>query len=261
MGQNKEPIIGFIETKNIIPDILHCFLRVSDKLIGSLRSDLQQMENTFSNNIELNIYFKKYVCFLERIKIRKPYYIGKDNNLHLRDLNGDEKIKLFNQIDFTIFDGLQHQSEKQIIWDKFYILIVDIKDGRLTPDEIRNKATDWFNTYLRTIIDTDNSITPYTHILVSHLYQQAEYLESKGISINSFSMQGLEKQNDFTTTYFHRCSNKKGDVMRQIFTKRCRIEILTYFSETDLLTLLTAPRPVLASVESENDESSDEIER
>jgi len=112
LGQNKEPIIGFIKTQNIIPDILHCFLRVSDKLIASLRSDFQQMENAFSSNIELNFYFKKYVCFLVHIKIRKPYYIGKDNNLHMRDLNCIEKIKLFNKIDFTIFDGLQHQSEK-----------------------------------------------------------------------------------------------------------------------------------------------------
>jgi len=95
-------------------------------------------------------------------KIRKPYYIGKDNNLHLRDLNGDEKIKLFNKIDFTIFDGLQHQSEKQTIWDKFYLLIFDIKDGRLKPDEIRNQATSWFNTYLRTIIDTE------IQLLVTH---------------------------------------------------------------------------------------------
>jgi len=96
--------------------------------------------------------------------------------------------------------------------------------------------------------------------MVSHLHQHAEYLRSKGISLNSFSMQDLEKQNDFTTTYFHRCSNKKGDIMRQIFTKRSRIEILTYFNETDLLTLLTGPRPVLISAESDNDESSEEIE-
>jgi len=60
-------------------------------------------------------------------------------------------------------------------------VIFDIKDGRLTPDEIRNQATSWFNTYLRTIIDTENPITPYTHIMVSHLHQQAEYLGSKGI--------------------------------------------------------------------------------
>jgi len=48
--------------------------------------------------------------------------------------------------------------------------------------------------------------------------------------------------------------------MRKIFTKRSRLEILTYFNETDLLTLLTNPRPVLISAESENDESSEEIE-
>ena len=104
VGQNKEPLIDFVKTENIIPDILHLFLRVSDKLINLLKSDLQQMDLTFSTLIEDNVNFKKYVDFLENIKIRKPYYL-KDRNLVLRDLSGDEKKKLFNHIDLELFVG------------------------------------------------------------------------------------------------------------------------------------------------------------
>ncbi len=63
MGQDREPLIGsdFIQTKNIIPDVLHLFLRVSDKLMLQLRNELQQMETTYSESLELNVNFKKLV--------------------------------------------------------------------------------------------------------------------------------------------------------------------------------------------------------
>jgi len=65
VGQDKEPLIAsdFFKTENIIPDILHMFLRVSEKLIHLLRNDLQQMETTFSESLELNVNFRKLVDF------------------------------------------------------------------------------------------------------------------------------------------------------------------------------------------------------
>ncbi len=51
-------------------------------------------------------------------------------------------------------------------------------------------------------------------------------------------MQGLEKQNNFTTTYFQRGSNKKGDIIRKIFAKRTIIEILTHLRDMDVYKLL-----------------------
>ncbi len=61
-----------------------------------------------------------------------------------------------------------------------------------------------------------------------HLFEQVEHLKSKGININRFSMQGLEKQNDFLTQYFHRSSNKSTNFVSQIMKKRRRIELLTF---------------------------------
>ena len=89
----------------------------------------------------------------------------------------------------------------------FYNLIYDVKDERISPEELKEKTQDWLKTFISVVINTDEAVTPYIHIFVSHLYQQVEYLKSKGLSINSFSMQGLEKQNDLTTTYFQLCTN------------------------------------------------------
>ncbi len=96
------------------------------------------------------------------------------------------------------------------------------------------------------------------HILSSHMYQHVEYLHTKGLSIISFSMQGLEKQNNFTTTYFQRGTNKKGEIMLQIISKRNRIEILTSLNDEDLFRLINRPILIQETVEL-SDESEDEI--
>jgi len=157
----------------------------------------------------------------------------------------------------AIFEGLQHQAEKISIWDQFYLVIFGAKDDTLAPIDIKSKTREWLKNFLKTVVDRDTSVTPYTHIFVSHLHQQADYLRKKGLSVNSFSMQGLEKQNDFTTTYFQRCSNKKGDIIKQVFSKRTRIEILTFVDEMRLLQLLTSTRPV---ADLNEEDSSEEIE-
>ena len=236
--------------------MLHLFLRVADKLINLLRSDLQQMDLTFSLLIEDNVYFKQYVDFLESIKIRKPYYL-KDTNLVLRDLSGVEKKKLFNKIGLTSFGDLPKKKEKNELWDNFYHILYKVKDDRITPEELKQQTEDWLKIFLSVVIKTDEAVTPYIHIFVSHLHQQAHYLKNKGLSVNSFSMQGLEKLNDFTTTYFQRCTNKKGDIMRQIMEKRTRIELLTFVDDLEKLFNRTSE---ISEVFSEEEESGDEME-
>jgi hypothetical protein len=84
-----------------------------------LRNDLQHMETTFSENIDLNVHFlilvlkilismsrnptKGLVEFLLSIKIRKPYYL-KEKSLTIRDLSGVEFIKVFEKIDISTFN-------------------------------------------------------------------------------------------------------------------------------------------------------------
>jgi len=124
-------------------------------------------------------------------------------------------------------------NNKRQTWNNFYDLIFKLKDDRLTSTEIKKETSDWLSNFLDTVIDTENSVTPYIHILSSHLHQHVEYLQTKGLDLNSFSMKGLEKQNDFTTTYFQRGTNKKGDIISQIFNNRTRVEILSNLLDED----------------------------
>ena len=161
VGQNDEALIqiDFIKTANIIPDILHMFIRVSDKLMLLLRNDLQQMETTFSECIEQNVNFK----------IRKPYYL-KDKTLTIRDLSGVEYIKVFEAIDISIFN-LDRGDKKELTWTNFYDLIYKMKDDKITSTELKKQTSAWLSNYLDTVIDTSSSVTPYMHILVSHMHQ------------------------------------------------------------------------------------------
>ena len=63
LGYKYEPIIDFIKPENIIVDILHLFLRVSDKLIVMLIDDINKSEPSYDK--DLNIYFEKIFWFFD----------------------------------------------------------------------------------------------------------------------------------------------------------------------------------------------------
>lgn len=110
----------------------------------------------------------------------------------------------------------------------------DIKDDSIETVELKSKTERFFNNFRK--ISFESTITPYTHIFISHVFQQIDHLKKKGLILNSFSMQGIEKLNDFTTKYYQRSTNKKLDFLWQVLQKRSRIEILHYHN--DLISVL-----------------------
>ena len=62
LGFKNEPIIDFIKPENVIVDILHLFLRISDKLIDILISDLEKFD-VANNEKNLKKYFDLLVDF------------------------------------------------------------------------------------------------------------------------------------------------------------------------------------------------------
>ena len=206
--------------------MLHLFLRVSDKLSEYLEIRLQQMDLSYKKKLSDNVNLNSYVNFLRSLNLRNPYYFIEGNKTHhLRNFNGVEKKKIFENIDFIkIFPKMKEANLRQEVWDVFYSLIYEIKDDSLSTIEIKNKTKIFFEKFRK--ITFGVSTTPYIHIFVSHIFQQVDYLRTKNLSINDFSMQGVEKLNDFTTKYYQRSSNKKSDFIKQILLKRSRIEIL-----------------------------------
>ena len=67
-------------------------------------------------------------------------------------------------------------------------------------------------------------VTPYMHLLVSHIPQ---FLEMYG-TLAPFSQQGLEKLNDdLTKDYFRSTNHRSTDALKQMLLKLNRIEELT----------------------------------
>ncbi len=177
-GQIHDPIFSFIKIENVIADPLHLFLRVADKLINNMKQNLEELDRTFSVDLEAHTNLNTYVSFLEELKIKKGYYLD-GTQFKLRSLDGVEKKKLFQNIDLVaLFPGLPDGEKKSQIWKEFIILLYEMKDDRLEITEIKKKTSTWLKKVLTVnSFDAKKDVTPYLHIFGSHLHEQIENLK------------------------------------------------------------------------------------
>ncbi len=232
-GKIKPSLFPFIDIKNVITDVLHMDLRVTDRFELLLRKDIESMDSTFSNNLVDNTNLKKYSDFLESQGIKKPCRI-ENRKIVLRDLNGKEKRILLDKISLPfLFPSLNRVDDKDRLWKNFQSVLSEAKCENIRQvDRIQEKTFEWYHLFCS--LTFQKEITPYIHIFGMHLHEQITHLKSKCISLNRFSMQGLEKQNNFFTIYYHRATKRKNDYIAQILKKRSRIELLTYHSNLEL---------------------------
>lgn len=189
-----------------------------------LQQDIEHLDLSHSKRIEDKKNFMSYINFLKGLGIKKPYYVEK-GIYQMRNFNGDEKIRIFKNINFErIFPKMKNAKLRQEVWDEFYKIIYETKDDSIDDSELKLMTGNFLEKFLKTTFET--SVTPYIHIFTSHLYKQSEHLRTKGLYLNNFSMQGFEKMNDFITQYYQRSSNKKAEFIKQVLQKRSRIEIL-----------------------------------
>jgi len=89
-------------------------------------------------------------------------------------------------------------------------------------DSLRDRVKQWMSLFL-TVYQMKH-VTPYMHLLVSHIPQ---FLEMHG-TLAPFSQQGLEKlNNDLTKDYFRSTNHRDSDALKQMLLKPNRIEDLT----------------------------------
>ncbi|RNA04363.1 hypothetical protein BpHYR1_041171 [Brachionus plicatilis] len=67
-----------------------------------------------------------------------------------------------------------------------------------------------------------SDVTPYIHAFTNHFH---EFIQ-KELNVNNFNLEGLEKLNDLTTQEYFKASNKRKSTVKQILSKRSRIEKL-----------------------------------
>ena len=155
IGYVNEPILTNLEFTSCIPDLLHLFLRISDKLIEFLVDETNKIDtgdadqNNFKNLVNL---FENHfnVTRLSR---------KEGGKLVLRGLNGKDKLALFKGLtakaeDFleTNLVDLKDRNIKKIqaLWSLFYRILEDVKGEKKTLDYtvIKDRTQMWLNLFL-----------------------------------------------------------------------------------------------------------------
>ena len=111
----------------------------------------------------------------------------------MRDLNGDEKIRLFAGVVMkklaNLVPQLTNKDAIDKLWDQFFSIIMCLKNDSYPRETlvslIKIATTEWIVLY-RTIYQSD-TITPYMHTFCVHLH---EVLALHG-PIHLFTMQGM----------------------------------------------------------------------
>ncbi len=233
LGCIRQPLFPSIPVDHVIPDILHLFLRISDVLTNLLIQELRRMDG-IERSSDCGNHLMKYKNFLnENAKVSFHFYSDKTTkSLKWRDLTGPEKLRQFSKIDIpTLFPNIQEASKIQFIWVELlelYTILRGIKP--LTDTDIQSfkiRVKKWLSVFL-SIYQTKH-VTPYIHILVSHV---PEFLEIYG-SLSPFSQQGLEKLNDdITKNYFRSTNHRNHEALTQLLFKLNRVEDLQNFGRT-----------------------------
>lgn len=230
-GYKAEPILNCFNFWDIVPDMLHLFLRITDTLIGLLVADIRKRDPARSDlNMENQPLLKTYVDYLENeLNITNSYYKDfKGKKFALRDLSGGEKDKLFRSVDLKrLYPSWPNIDEVSLLWKSFYEVYTLIREcSNVTEsDVIRAKSARWLELFVN--VYDKSQVTPYMHVFAAHLH---DFFRLHG-NVNMFNLQGLEKLNDLTTTHYFRSTNKhkrNHAALEQLLKKKTRLEILTY---------------------------------
>ena len=160
-----------------------------------------------------------------KCKIRFKWNVDRSSKeITYRDLTGPEKVRLFKDINIvSLFPALSKAGQIGQLWSDFFILISEINNNecQLETDELSRKIKLWVTLFTMTYQSKD--VTPYMHAFSMHM---PEFIKLYG-SLISFTQQGLEKLNDFSTKDFQRASNHRNiESLKQMLEKRNRIESL-----------------------------------
>ena len=171
----------------------------------------------------------KFFNYLENVlKIKKPMVII-DNKVQLRSFNGQERLKILEQINLVdLFPDLEKVRSVQHLWRKFFDIYASLKNPNGYSNEqmtevIKKSTLEWGELFVK--IYWRESVTPYIHAFVDHLNEQ---IATHG-DVVLWTMQGLEKLNDILTKEFYMCTNKHEDFLLQMIQRRNRMEILLLF--------------------------------
>jgi hypothetical protein len=215
-GHHLPPLFNMIPLENHVPDKLHIMLRITDRLWELV---LQEIKNEgLFNDITRNIIIKE----MENLKIRFEFWKVRDtDNWNYTSLMGDDKFRVLQKFDLAkLFDPERAILIKRL-WDGFAELYELLGKKETDPQYFRLKAKIWYELFLKkTVVDPETNtilvqglyrssdLTPYIHVLVSHVWEFISKHQKWGL--DSFSCSAVEKKNHDHVCYFFRKTLKNG---------------------------------------------------
>ena len=255
LGYTNKPIIDFVEYDDVVFDMLHMHLRITDKLFECLMSKLIEFDHNEAIDMGQRVCVQIFNSFLvSDCNITKPIIFDENDSrkTSLRTLNNKERHRIFQKLFDDSKKGFidlfanckileEHDFNIEVfVWREFMSIFKMIKEmdhnesemNTLNIENLKSRLKVWLHFYKR--LDPMTNTSPYVHIFVFHV---PEFLNRHG-SINLFNCEGLEKLNDIITQFYHNSTNKhksNNDYIIQLIKKLNRTELFNI--EDNLLFL------------------------
>jgi len=216
-GHQHPPLFNMISIKNHVPDKLHIMLRITDRLWELV---LQEIKNEgLFNDITRKIIIKE----MEKLKIRFEFWKIRDtaDNWSYTSLMGNDKLCVLRNFDLTKLFDFERAILIKSLWNGFAELYDLLGEKETDPQYFRLKAKAWYELFLKkTVVNPETNIilvqglyrssdvTPYIHVLVSHVWEFMFIHQRWGL--NAFSCSAVEKKNYDQVCYFFRKTLKNG---------------------------------------------------
>lgn len=175
-GYSKTPLLQNIDFDFVVVDMLHLFLRISEKIFKSLIVLLNKIDNSESTNLDLRPNFKSLAYFIKnKCRITNPFYIAKKNSnldsIKFRSFSSNEWSIIFKnliKID-KLNENLGELSQVEII-----------RNISNPSFDIRSSKNDFFLNFFSNFEDkinlnslkSKNKITPSTQTMTNFLNQE-----------------------------------------------------------------------------------------
>lgn len=241
MGYKHLSLFQFIPFDNVVIDILHLTLRISDKLFFILLMRLEELEGDSSADLNKRPLTKIFIDFInEKTSIRSVFYFkstrDKKNNetssFKLRKLPMKDRLTIINAFESVgslrnIFECQNHHNDVMLIrlsrlFGMFKNIIQVLRKDNSENFEKESLNIDlkkWFHIYLK----TGYNVTPYIHAFCFHIPQ---FIEKHG-NLNCFSMQNLEKYNHIDKiNYFQSTNRHTESFLSTLLEKMNRLEYI-----------------------------------
>lgn len=215
-GHHSPPLFNMIPLDNYVPDKLHIMLRITDRLWELV---LQEIKNEgLFNDITRNIIVEE----MANLKIRFEFWKVRDtDNWCYTSLMGNDKLCVLRKFDLAKLFDPERAKLIRNLWDGFAELYDLLGERETDPQHFYLKAKAWHELFLKkTVVDPSTNtilvqglyrssdLTPYIHVLVSHVWEFMTKHQMWGL--NSFSCSAVEKKNHNHVSYFFRKTLKNG---------------------------------------------------